>query len=86
MESKKRRNEKKPRKQKHKALKRYAALSGIGLQMGVTIYLFARLGIYLDNLYENEKGWFKVVCVMAGVAISIYFVLSQLRKINDKYN
>lgn len=85
MKSKKESGEK-PKEQKHKAIKRYAALSGIGLQMGVTIYLFARLGIYLDELYENEKGWFKVLCVLIGVAVSIYFTLSQLRKINEKHN
>ena len=39
-----------------KQLKNVAILSGIGIQMGVTIYLFVLLGKWLDNKFnEGDK-------------------------------
>ena len=50
-------NKQKPKKQ----LKNAAILSGIGLQMGITIYLFVKLGKWLDVTYNNgEKLWLKL--------------------------
>ena len=57
-------------------------LSGVGLQMGVTIYLGAKLGKYLDEKYPNEKNWFTIGITLFAVAISLYHLIQQVNKIN----
>ncbi len=67
----------KPKKQ----LKNVAILSGIAIQMGVTIYLFARLGGWLDNKYNNGDKLFIIIMTLSGVAISMYSVIKQVNRI-----
>ncbi|NNK21595.1 MAG: AtpZ/AtpI family protein, partial [Flavobacteriaceae bacterium] len=47
-------NQQKPPKGKS-PLKNIAILSGIGIEMGVIIYLAAQGGIWLDEHYQTEK-------------------------------
>jgi hypothetical protein len=63
---------------------RLVALSGIGFQMGVTIFIFAYLGKYLDAKYPSEKKWWTIGLTLFGVAVALYFVLKQVNKINSK--
>jgi len=63
-----------------KQLKHVAILSGIGIQMGVIIYLFVKLGKWLDASYNYEK-LFTIICTLSGVAISLYVVVKQLNRI-----
>lgn len=65
-----------------KQLKQIAALSGIAIQMGVTIYLFVILGKWLDSKFENSSKAFLIICTLSGVAISLYAVLKQIKKLN----
>ncbi|WP_452599897.1 AtpZ/AtpI family protein [Pontimicrobium sp. MEBiC01747] len=69
----------KPKKQ----LKHIAALSGIAIQMGVTIYLFILLGKWLDKNYNPSGKGFLIACTLSGVAISLYAVLKQINKLNS---
>jgi len=50
--------------------------------MGVVIYLGVWGGKWLDGHFETEKV-FLPLCTIAAVAISIYLVIQQLKKIND---
>ena len=59
-----------------------AVLSGLGIEMGVIIYLAARGGMWLDNHYQTEKRLFTACCVLLGVGISLWVVLKQLRRFN----
>ncbi|WP_245738133.1 AtpZ/AtpI family protein [Hyunsoonleella jejuensis] len=68
---------KKPRKQ----LKHIAVLSGIGIQMGVIIYLFVLLGKWLDGKYNDGDKGFIIVMTLLGVALSLYTVVKQLNRI-----
>ena len=70
---------KKPKKQ----LNRYIVLSGIGLQMGVTIYLFAYAGKWLDARYTESKV-FTIVLTLAGVGLSLYSMLRQLKNLDQR--
>lgn len=63
-------------------LTKFARLSGIGLQMGVTIFLGAYLGKYLDDKYPMEKKWWTIGLTLFAVAVSLYNVLRQVNKIN----
>lgn len=69
--------DKKPKGQ----LKHIAILTGIGIQMGVIIYLFVQLGKWLDASYNNDQKLYIIICTLAGVAISLYVVLKQLNRI-----
>ena len=59
-----------------------AILSGIAVEMGVIIYLAAQAGIWLDTHYQTEKRLFTAVCTILGVGISLWVVLSQLKRLN----
>ena len=55
--------------------------------MGVTIYLGAYLGDYLETTYTRSVGYImtyaKKICVMLAVFISIYMLIKQTRKLNN---
>jgi len=71
--------DKKPRK-----TSRFLALTGIGLQMGATIFLFAYIGRTLDEKYPSNKKWFTMGLTIFGVALSLYSVLKQVNRINKQ--
>lgn len=61
-----------------------AKLSGIGIQMGVTIFIFSYGGKYLDEKYQFEKNWFTIGLTLLGVGIALYNVLKQVNRINQQ--
>ncbi|OFZ58100.1 MAG: hypothetical protein A3D92_02695 [Bacteroidetes bacterium RIFCSPHIGHO2_02_FULL_44_7] len=63
---------------------RFARLSGIGLQMGATIFLGAYLGKYLDGKYPADKKWWTIGLTLLAVVISLYNVLRQVNSINSE--
>jgi F0F1-type ATP synthase assembly protein I len=62
-------------------LKHIAILSGIGIQMGVIIYLFVLLGKWLDTNYNEGEKLFIIIFTLLGVAVSLYVVVKQLNSI-----
>jgi F0F1-type ATP synthase assembly protein I len=68
---------KKPGKQ----LKNVAALSGIAIQMGATIYLFVLFGKWLDTKYNGGEKLCIIIMTLLGVAISLYVVIKQVNRI-----
>ena len=64
-----------------KQLKNVAILAGIGVQMGVTIYLFVLLGKWLDTNYNDGEKLYIIIMTLLGVAISLYAVLKQVNRI-----
>ena len=71
----------KDQKNPKKQLKNVAVLMGIGLQMGVTIYLFVLLGKWLDTTYNNGDKLYIIIKTLLGVGISLYAVLKQVNRI-----
>ena len=57
-------------------------LSGIGIQMGVTIWLGAQLGKWLDAKYPSDKNWFTIGITLFAVGISLYHLIAQVNKLN----
>tara|TARA_B100001115_G_scaffold161690_1_gene136816 strand:+ start:1579 stop:1740 length:162 start_codon:yes stop_codon:yes gene_type:complete len=49
--------------------------------MGITIYLGAYFGKYLDQNHLTEKPWFTISCVFLAFVISLYSVVQQLNRI-----
>lgn len=62
---------------------RYLELMGIAAQMGVTIFLGAYLGKWLDEQYPAEKRWYTMVFTILAVCIALYMVLKQVNKLNS---
>jgi len=57
-------------------------LSGVGIQMGVTIWLGAQLGEWLDEKYPADKNWFTIGFTLFAVGISLYHLIAQVNKLN----
>ncbi len=64
-------------------LKNFAMLSGIAFEMGAIIFLAAKGGIWLDEHYQTDKRYFTAIATLIGVAISIWVVLRQLKRIKN---
>ena len=70
---------------KKKQLNKYLQLTGIAFQMGITIYLGAYFGKKLDVHFNSNKTYTLILTLLA-LLISLWSVLAQLKKINDKYD
>lgn len=71
-----------PKRQKN-PLSKYLKLTGIAVQMGVTIYLAVYFGKKLDQIYPNEKNWFTLGLTLVGLVVAMYMVVVQTKKLND---
>lgn len=73
----------KPLKKSSSTLKNIAIFTGIAAQMGVTIFLGAYFGKWLDAKYPADKKWFTMIFTLLGVGIALYIVLKQINKFNN---
>ena len=71
------------KKNKKKQPKRFIVLIAVASQMGITIFLGANLGKYLDVKYQSEKPWFTISLTLFALVISLYSVLQTLNKLNN---
>ena len=71
------------KKNKKKQPKRFIVLIAVASQMGITIFLAANLGKFLDAKYQTEKAWFTIVLTLFGLLVSLYSVLQTLNKLNN---
>jgi|JI8StandDraft_1071087.scaffolds.fasta_scaffold18930_6 hypothetical protein len=62
----------------------YLKFSGIAVQMGITIFLFAKLGNWLDGYYQSSNEMYTKISTMVGVFLSLYIVIVQATKLNSK--
>jgi hypothetical protein len=67
-----------------KPLNKFVRLSGVGLQMGITIYLAAYFGKKIDAHYGFEKNYITLILILLGFIGSLVSLMAQLKKINDK--
>jgi hypothetical protein len=66
-----------------KPLKNALVLTGVAIQMGITIYLFVLLGKWLDSNCNDGKSMYVAFTTIAGVGVSLYAVVKQLNRINS---
>ena len=69
---------------KKEPLNKFIRLTGVGLQMGITIYLAAYFGKKIDAHYQFEKQYFTFLLIIIGFVGSLISLLVQLKKINEK--
>ena len=70
--------EKKP----EKPLRNWAIFSGIGLQMGLTIFLGNALGAWLDK--RNQTTFLEETITIIAVFISMFMVVYRVNRLNKK--
>ena len=70
---------KNPKKQPNKIL----AFSSMGLEMGLTIFLAAKLGAWLDTKYPNNKNYFTLTTVVIAFIASMYILIKKLNKMQE---
>ncbi len=66
-----------------KKLNYWLSLSGIAIQMGVIIFLGAKAGQWLDENYSESGTTYTVILTLLSVAISMYLVIRQTKKLNS---
>ncbi len=70
---------KKPRQKK--PLKNWAVFSGIGLQMGITIFLGNKLGVWLDERYQFN--FLEETLTLVAIFASMYLIIRRVNKLNS---
>ena len=65
-------------------LKNFIKLSGLGIQIGVIVYIFIYFGKWIDLYLNNKTKTFVAIGAITGVAVSLYVVLKQLEKIHKE--
>lgn len=63
-------------------MNKFLKLSGLGIQMGVIIYLFSYLGGELDSYFKTESKTYTLILVILGFLLSLYSLMVQLNKMN----
>ena len=67
-----------------KQLNKYIRFTGIGFQLGVTIYLAVYIGKKLDSHFLMEKKLFTLGFILISLIASIWSIVKQLEKINNE--
>lgn len=62
----------------------YMKYSAFAIQMGVTVFLGAYLGKYLDEKFPAEKKWFTMTFTVLAVVLSMFNLLRQLKNDEEK--
>ena len=67
-----------------RGIKDYVKYSTFAIQMGITVFLGAYLGKYLDGEYPAEKKWFTMVFTILAVGLALFNLLRQLKRDEEK--
>lgn len=67
----------------NKPSNKWMQLISIPAQMGIIIFLFAKIGMYVDEKYPNKNNIWFLLFTLLGVALSLYNVIRQVNKINS---
>lgn len=70
-----------PKKPK-KGLKNWAVFSGIGLQMGLIIFLGNLLGSWLDQKFSTT--YLETTSTLIAIFLAMFSVIVQVNRFNDK--
>ncbi|MCB9425845.1 MAG: AtpZ/AtpI family protein [Flavobacteriales bacterium] len=62
---------------------KWIVLINIPIQMGIVIFLFAYLGMWLDEKYPDSGIAYVKILTMVGVFIALYNVIRQVKQLND---
>jgi len=66
-----------------KPLNKFIRLSGVGVQFGVTIWLFSLLGEWLDVKFQTDKK-LTILMVLIGFVLSMYSLIKRLKAMENE--
>ena len=72
-----------PNQKPKKQLNKYIRLTGIGIQMGVTIYAGAYFGKWLDGKYSGEQQTYTIIFTLLALVVSFYSLIKQIKDLNS---
>lgn len=64
-------------------MNKWLGLINIPIQMGLIIFLFFKLGEWLDVNHPSEKIYYSQLLTVVGVFIALYNVIKQVNRIGD---
>ncbi len=70
--------------EKNNNFRKFLQFSGIGIQLGVMIYLSSLLGEYLDNEFTLKKPWFTLLFIVITIIVFVILLMRQLKKLNNE--
>ena len=68
---------------KNETFRKFLRFSGIGIQLGASMYIASLLGEWLDAKFELETKWFSLLFVVIALIAFIYSLVKQLNKLNN---
>ena len=68
--------------QKKKQRNKWLSLINIPIQMGIIVFLFSKLGQWLDLKFLNNHNIFIKITTIVGVGVAFYNINRQLKEIN----
>ncbi|MEI6865239.1 AtpZ/AtpI family protein [Flavicella sp.] len=71
------------RKSKKKQLNKFLRFTGIGIQLGGSIYIFSYIGKKLDAYFGFEKV-ITLSLVLFAFVVTMYSIIQQLKKMEDE--
>jgi hypothetical protein len=69
---------------KNNTTRTFIRFTGIGLQLGLSIYLGNLLGVWLDGQYPNEGEYWSKGVTLFVIFGSIYSIIRQVQKISNE--
>lgn len=66
----------------NKSNNKWLALINIPIQMGVIIFLFSYLGIWLDKKYSDGGSLWTIILSLFSVFLALYNVIRQVKNLN----
>ncbi len=70
--------------QEKKTANKWLSLINIPIQMGVIIFVFYKLGFWLDENYASEKVYYYKLLTVLGVFLALYNVYRQVNQMGNK--
>ncbi|MFC4816367.1 AtpZ/AtpI family protein [Flavobacterium sp. GCM10023249] len=64
-------------------MNKWLGLINIPIQMGLIIFLFFKLGEWLDVNHPSEKIYYSQLLTVVGVFIALYNVIKQVNRIGE---
>lgn len=71
-------------KQKRGTFRKFLRFSGIGLQLGIMMYLASLGGKKIDAYFKFEKPWITLLFILIVLVIFVMNLMRQLNKLNKE--
>lgn len=71
-------------KKENSTFRKFLRFSGIGVQLGVMMYLASLGGDYLDQYFSFNKPWFTLLFIVVALVVFVILLMRQLNKLNNE--